>query len=176
MPTTISGLVSDILNNAHSPDGKILNAINFPACFFRWDDNLSLATNVVAWDYLQGKPYCSNFTNPYSTGICICAGDWQKLLPPYEWSLERWCGTILLEMHNPSMCDEPVTCTSLLWHPHKIETWGTQFEHLCKTVNRTIYIISTILQKDLFYFILLPSKQSVMSNFPAKMMPQNWIL
>ncbi len=67
-----------------------------------------------------------------------------------------------------------------VWHTQKLETWGlcftTQFEHLCKTVNRTTYLISIILQKDLFYFILLPSKQSDMSNLPAKMMPQNWIL
>jgi len=83
-------------------------------------------------------------------------------------------------MGNSAMCDERVTRASPLWHPHKIETWGpfftTQFEHLCKAVDRTIYIISTILEKDLFYFILLPSKWSDMLNFPAKMMPQNWNL
>ena len=52
---------------------------------------------------------------------------------------------------------------------------GFPLQHLYKTVNRTICIVSTILRlvKDLFYFILLPSKQSEMSNFPANMMPQN---
>jgi hypothetical protein len=66
----VSGLVSDILDNARNPEGKILNAIDFPACFPTWDDskaNSSYATDVVAWDYLRGKPYCGNFTNPYPT-------------------------------------------------------------------------------------------------------------
>jgi len=67
-PATISGLVTDLLDNARNPDGKILNAIDFPACFTAWDDipnYLSFATDVVAWDYLRGKPYCGNFTNQY---------------------------------------------------------------------------------------------------------------
>ena len=69
-PATVSGFVSDILDNARNPEGKILNAIDFPACFPTWDDNrtcLSYATDVVAWDYLRGKPYCGNFINPYPT-------------------------------------------------------------------------------------------------------------
>jgi len=69
-PTTVSGLVSDILDNAHNPARKFLNSIDFPACFPSWDDSsnhLSYATDLVAWDYLRGKPYCGNFTNPYPT-------------------------------------------------------------------------------------------------------------
>jgi len=69
-PATVSGLVSDILDNARDPDGKILNAIDFPACFPVLDDipnHLSFATDVAAWDYLRGKPYCGNFTNQYPT-------------------------------------------------------------------------------------------------------------
>ena len=69
-PATVSGLMSDILENAWNPDGKILNAIDFPACFLTWDDSskhLSYATDVVAWDYLRGKPYCGHFTHPYPT-------------------------------------------------------------------------------------------------------------
>ena len=50
-----------------NPGGKILNGIDFPAYFPRWDDKLSFATDVVAWDYLRGKPYCGNFANPYPT-------------------------------------------------------------------------------------------------------------
>ena len=81
-----------------------------------------------------------------------------------ECSLSDWPSRMYMEvvMGNSAMCDERVTRASPLWHPNKIETWEpfftTQFEHLCKTVNRTIYIMSTILEKDLFYFILLPSK------------------
>ena len=97
----------------------------------------------------------------------------------WTWAFIRVISLVVV-MGNSSMCDERVTWASPLWHPHKFETWGpfftTQLEHLCKTVNRTINIISTILQKDLFYFILLPSKQSDMSNFPAKVMPHNCIL
>ena len=67
---TVSGLLSDILENARNPQGKILNGIDLPACFPAWDDSskhLPYATDVVAWDYLRGKPYCGNFTNPYPT-------------------------------------------------------------------------------------------------------------
>ncbi len=67
-PATVSGLFSDLLDNARNPRGKILNAIDFPACFPPWDDSpnrSSYATDVVAWDYMRGKPYCGNFTNQY---------------------------------------------------------------------------------------------------------------
>jgi hypothetical protein len=70
-PATVSGLVSDILDNARNPDGKILNGIDFPACFPTCADTPQLssyATDIVAWDYLRGKPYCGNFSNPYPTG------------------------------------------------------------------------------------------------------------
>jgi hypothetical protein len=54
-PATVSGLVSNLLDNARNPEGKILNAINFPASFPTWDDSTnrsSYATDVVAWDYM----------------------------------------------------------------------------------------------------------------------------
>ena len=69
-PATVSGHVRDILDNARNPAGKILNGIDFPACFPTWGDSPKLssyATDVIAWDYLRGKPYCGNFTNPYPT-------------------------------------------------------------------------------------------------------------
>lgn len=67
-PSTVSGLVSDLLDNAHDPNGKILNGLDFPM----WDDSpkqrSAYATDVVAWDYLRGKPYCGNYTTSYPTG------------------------------------------------------------------------------------------------------------
>ena len=82
----------------------------------------------------------------------------------------RESNSLSMMMGNFSMGDEHVTWASLPWHPHKIETWEpfftTQFEHLCKTVNRTIYIISTILEKDLFYFILFYCHRYV--KFPCQ--------
>jgi len=66
-PSTVSGLVSDILDNAHRPDGKILNGLDFPI----WDDSpkerSTYSTDVVAWDYIRGKPYCGNYKAPYPT-------------------------------------------------------------------------------------------------------------
>ena len=67
IPATVSGLVRDILENARNPDGKILNGLEFPA----WDgfikERRAYSTDVVAWDYLRGKPYCGDFTTPYPT-------------------------------------------------------------------------------------------------------------
>ena len=63
----MSGLFRDILDNAWNPDGKILNGLDFP----KWDENpkdcSAYATDVVAWDYVRGKPHCGNFTIPYPT-------------------------------------------------------------------------------------------------------------
>lgn len=60
--------MSDLLENARDPNGKILNAIDLPASFPVVDSilhPLSFATDVVAWDYVRGKPYCGSFTNFY---------------------------------------------------------------------------------------------------------------
>jgi len=49
--TTVSGLISNILNNACNPARKILNSIDFPACFPSWDDSsnhLLYATDLIA--------------------------------------------------------------------------------------------------------------------------------
>jgi hypothetical protein len=37
MPATVSEIARDILDNAHKPDGKILNGLAFPI----WTDNPS---------------------------------------------------------------------------------------------------------------------------------------
>ncbi len=64
---TVTGLVSDILENAQKADGKILNGLEFPM----WDVNIksrsTFAVDVAAWDYMRGKPYCGNLTLPYPT-------------------------------------------------------------------------------------------------------------
>lgn len=51
MPTTVTGIVSDILENA-TPDGKILNGLEFPLWKDSQWDRCSYATDLVAWDYL----------------------------------------------------------------------------------------------------------------------------
>src|SRR6266704_3641353 len=66
-PLTVSGLVSDILDHAHRPDGKILNGLEFPIWHDSPKERWRYATDVVAWDYLRGKPYCGSHTTPYPT-------------------------------------------------------------------------------------------------------------
>jgi hypothetical protein len=63
-PETTSGLVSDLLENAQNSDGKILNGLEFPM----WDDSpkdrSAYAVDVVAFDYVRGKPHCGTLTYP----------------------------------------------------------------------------------------------------------------
>ena len=66
-PETVKGFVRNILENSNDPDGKILNGLEFP----QWGDNprdrSAYATDVVAWNYIRGKPYCGSLTTPYPT-------------------------------------------------------------------------------------------------------------
>ena len=54
------------MENGRNPDGKILNGLDFPM----WDDSprdrSSTAVDVVAFDYMRGKPHCGGL--PYPTG------------------------------------------------------------------------------------------------------------
>ena len=59
MPITVTGLASDLLENARRPDGKILNGLEFVMWKDAGDKSLS-ATDLVAWDYLRGKRLSSN--------------------------------------------------------------------------------------------------------------------
>jgi hypothetical protein len=67
IPATLNGHASDILSNA-TPRGKIVNGLDFPM----WQDaqweRRSYATDMVAWDFLHGEPYCGTATTPYPTG------------------------------------------------------------------------------------------------------------
>jgi hypothetical protein len=63
VPETVSGLVSDILDNA-TADGKILNGLDFPL----WNESSAeqgdFAVDVVAFDYVRGKPHAGNLSYP----------------------------------------------------------------------------------------------------------------
>jgi len=88
---TVSGFICNIFNNTCNPAGKILNSIDFPACFSLWDDSsnhLLYATDLVVWNYLQEKPYYGNFTNPYPTAYM-------------HWRLAGTANTVTL-MHSDS--------------------------------------------------------------------------
>jgi hypothetical protein len=67
LPTTVTGLARNILDNANRPDGKILNGLGFPMWKDAHSDRTSYATDLVAWDYVRGKPYCGNTMTPYPT-------------------------------------------------------------------------------------------------------------
>lgn len=66
-PLTVTGHMKDLLENATS-DGKILNGLDFPMWKDTQWDRSSCATDLVAWDYLHGTPYCGTGTMPYPTG------------------------------------------------------------------------------------------------------------
>lgn len=67
LPVLMTGHAKDLLDNA-KPDGKILNALDFPMWKDSQWDRRSYATDMLAWDYLHGTPYCGTATTPYLTG------------------------------------------------------------------------------------------------------------
>ena len=64
---TVSGLVSDILENSQKPDGKILNGLEFPMWNVNPMEQSAFAVDVSAWDYMRGKPNCGNAVMSYPT-------------------------------------------------------------------------------------------------------------
>jgi hypothetical protein len=67
IPATVTGHAQDLLDNA-KPDGKILNALDLPMWRDSQWDRHSYATDMVAWDHLQGEVYSGTGTSPYPTG------------------------------------------------------------------------------------------------------------
>jgi len=67
IPVTVTGFTKDILENAIS-GAKILNGLEFPMWKDSQWDRCSYATDMVAWDYLRGKPHGGTVTTPYPTG------------------------------------------------------------------------------------------------------------
>lgn len=67
IPVTLTGKAKDLLDHA-TLGGKILNGLNFPM----WKDpqwhRSPYATDMVAWDFLLGKPYGSDADTAYPTG------------------------------------------------------------------------------------------------------------
>jgi hypothetical protein len=67
IPATVTGHAKDLLDNA-TPDGKILNGLDFPM----WKNSQwfrsAYATDMVAWDFLHGNEYCGSASEPYPTG------------------------------------------------------------------------------------------------------------
>jgi hypothetical protein len=67
VPVTVMGHMEDLLANATS-DGKIINGLDFPMWKDPQWDWCSYATDMVAWNYLQGNSHCGTATTPYLTG------------------------------------------------------------------------------------------------------------
>lgn len=67
IPATVTGHAKDLLDNA-TPDGKILNGLDFPMWKNAQWDRSAYATDMVAWDYLHGNQYCGTASEPYPTG------------------------------------------------------------------------------------------------------------
>ncbi len=69
-----------------------------------------LFSSIVSTEYSE----CWHFK---WVGVSACA-----------WLLaSKSASSLSMVMHNPSRCDECVTHTSPLWHPHKLETWVPYF-------------------------------------------------
>jgi hypothetical protein len=67
IPDTVTGLAKDLLENA-TPQGKIVNGLDFPMWKDTQWDRRAYATDMVAWDHLLGSPHCGTITTPYPTG------------------------------------------------------------------------------------------------------------
>jgi hypothetical protein len=52
------------LENAQDPNGKILNGLDFPMWNDSPKDRSAYAVDVVAFDYVRGKPNCGNPAYP----------------------------------------------------------------------------------------------------------------
>ena len=67
MPVTVTGRAKDILEHGLS-GGKIVNGLDFPMWKDSQWDRRSYSTDMVAWEFLLGNPYCGATNTPYPTG------------------------------------------------------------------------------------------------------------
>jgi hypothetical protein len=70
MPATVTGRMRDLLENAASQgkQEKILNGLDFPMWKDAQWDRHAYATDMVAWEYVLGRPYCGQATSSYPLG------------------------------------------------------------------------------------------------------------
>jgi len=119
----VVGRANDLLDNA-TPDGKILNGLDFPM----WKNSQwvrsTYATDMVACDYLHGNEYCGSASEPYPighvrwglAGTAHAVSMFHIDSDGFATFMELKCGLKLLAVYRPSstlpLWDTNVFCNS----------------------------------------------------------------